>query len=569
MRIQDYTLTKLEEDRVRIILELFRSAFPSARIDEREEIIGIGEEGRYLFCYFSRIDGKTCVKFKKRDWLDLEDAAAILSDAEKTVALFKAEPLTISRKPKEKPLADGQTAEFDLCSRRLRHVLYNNRIFTVRDLLSYTPEQLRRIKGIGRKSIRELCAFLKDRIAEDERLAARVADTGWAACQRNPYCAAEWLKPTHRALPLRVEDIRTDFEQDEEMLAELLEEIKDNALAIATEKLRESERGIFCARLGLGQPPQTLQAIGEIHAITRERVRQRVSKAMRRVGGSGASTEPLLALEEKKIELIARIEAITAGAFLSFLVFTNTAEPLLRFIATYYLHTDADIKQWEKQCRALLISHRRGTALAQKMQAYNERVYGDIRFPCRRPITEADFGRLRSAAPDREASVYLFQGEAYPYATAAEKTVLRRFLVNQTFKRVRTHALRIPLERGFYSPSLQCLTHDGHLVIVDVLPLFHMCVYENIKKFEALKSYCERYGFGYLIIDDRGHSFETCTEENAEFSAAMLRELAQMGCVTFVRYALIYKQTKANYRHLLALVKNHNLHLSLPFLLKK
>lgn len=53
MKIGTYQLTSLEENRILVIYEKLKHSFPCIRIDCRKEIIGIGEEGRYLMCYFS------------------------------------------------------------------------------------------------------------------------------------------------------------------------------------------------------------------------------------------------------------------------------------------------------------------------------------------------------------------------------------------------------------------------------------------------------------------------------------------------------------------------------------
>ena len=46
--------------------------------------------------------------------------------------------------------------------------------------------------------------------------------------------------------------------------------------------------------------------------------------------------------------------------------------------------------------------------------------------------------------------------------------------------------------------------------------------YSIDSQIRMLKEYCEKYGFGYLIINERGDSFEHINEENSEFSLKRL-----------------------------------------------
>ena len=89
MNIGDYQLTSVEENKLLLIYEKLKTSFPNIRIDCRKEIIGIGEEGRYLMCYFSLREDAVFVKFKNSTWLNLNDSQAILKDIDLTIDLFK------------------------------------------------------------------------------------------------------------------------------------------------------------------------------------------------------------------------------------------------------------------------------------------------------------------------------------------------------------------------------------------------------------------------------------------------------------------------------------------------
>ena len=194
MKIGIYQFTPAEESRVFTIYERLKDLFPGIKIDYRKDIIGIGEEGRYLMCYFALKEDAVFVKFKNRTWIDLNDFQTVLNDMNLTIDLFKNEELKIKKKIEttknvmyipRKDCCDDTYAymgekfqcytkaieqipqnkmhfSFDSCSNRLKNALYRNHIFTVQDLLPLTPTQIMKTPNLGLKSFEELCDFLLD-----------------------------------------------------------------------------------------------------------------------------------------------------------------------------------------------------------------------------------------------------------------------------------------------------------------------------------------------------------------------------------------------------------------------
>ena len=194
MNIGNYTLSVIEESQVLAIYEKLKSSFPNVRFDYRKDITGIGEEGRYLLCYFSLKDNSVYVKFKNRTWVNLNDFEAIQSDIYATVELFKSGDFKTKRTPNTPKSSIISSQEnllydeyphmieyfllyekakefipeskmnvcFNSCSNRLKNVLYQNNIFRVEDLIPLTPIQIIKIPNLGRKCFTELCDFLLD-----------------------------------------------------------------------------------------------------------------------------------------------------------------------------------------------------------------------------------------------------------------------------------------------------------------------------------------------------------------------------------------------------------------------
>ena len=93
MNIGNYKLTSIEENSILTIFETLKCTFPYIKIQHRKEIIGIGEAGRHLLCYFLLIDDAIFVKFKNRTPLKLNDSDAIQKDIDATIELFRNEEL--------------------------------------------------------------------------------------------------------------------------------------------------------------------------------------------------------------------------------------------------------------------------------------------------------------------------------------------------------------------------------------------------------------------------------------------------------------------------------------------
>ena len=238
-------------------------------------------------------------------------------------------------------------------------------------------------------------------------------------------------------------------------------------------------------------------------------------------------------------------------------------------MATHYTYNDVEPKEIRARIGNIVDTIRSDQVRDNASRLFNERITSLITFAKKREITDADFARLKPKSIMQKLqssdNSITHDGKIYEVGSLPERRVLLRFLTNNTFKEVKTHSLRVPYKDSYILPDFQCLTHLNHLVIVDVKPLLNMCKYENIEKFTALREYCQKYGFGYLIIDDRGNSFESIDEENAVFTREILAEIKKHGNVSYDVYREIYDRSGASIKSLLTLIKRHNLKFSLPF----
>lgn len=98
------------------------------------------------------------------------------------------------------------------------------------------------------------------------------------------------------------------------------------------------------------------------------------------------------------------------------------------------------------------------------------------------------------------------------YESLLEKKVLKMFDSCSFVKEIKTQSLVIPFyNKGIlckYYPDIQILTKDGRVIIIEVKPLIHMMSKDTIFKFNLLKDYSLKNGYGYALLDDRYNSFE-------------------------------------------------------------
>jgi len=287
------------------------------------------------------------------------------------------------------------------------------------------------------------------------------------------------------------DDVKIAFgEEEAEAYRQLFLALLRHIEKSATVKLRDRERVMFFARLGINESPKKLNEIGEIHSITRERVRQILKKAMRKMGNQSISTDERLLLQYEKVQIVSAIAEKNAGGFLSYLLMQKENIELINFICAVYLPSETSVALLCQTLEQKLSEKRQKERQLAISQRINCKIYEKIVFPGKkRTITEEDFGRLKSC-------------EANIQKTELEEKKQTEFLAHATFRQIKTRALSIPFAYGTFFPTFQCLTHENCLVLIDFVPAAYLSDYLYFEKVEAIEAYCKRYGFGYLIIEE-------------------------------------------------------------------
>ena len=169
------------------------------------------------------------------------------------------------------------------------------------------------------------------------------------------------------------------------------------------------------------------------------------------------------------------------------------------------MHCEARVSEFKRALDDKISKKKKQDLVLEKSLIFNDSINNLIVFPARRRrITEEDFSRLKAertvTTEDDKLRCYKFEEKTYQCESYLQQSVLLKFLLNNTFKSIKTQSLKIPFKNSFYHPDFQCMTHDNLFVIIEIKPILKMCESINIEKFKALKEYCQKYGFGYLII---------------------------------------------------------------------
>lgn len=396
MKIADVAVGGQEEATIDIIYHHLKESFPLVEYVERKNILGIGEPGRHLMCYFSLDDNGLRIKFKRKDAVYLSDCIDLIALADDTVRLFQENDF--KSKHKERPsfrasttvpcasdapprlyslneeaclIAEKIWAElgdmseetkcrtFDGCSARIYNALRQRGIVTIGDLCAYTPQEILSTRYFGYKCILELYQFVLLAVGKE---------------------ADAYVLPRLSPREIIYETAYADYLAYREECAGQFGLIVQCILQIADLKLTEREKIVVFARFGIFEKYKTLQEIGSDMGLTRERIRQIYVKSKRKMLSMRLPVNVLREISD----LAQQTAAISAGGLLVFLSIEGGGLELADFVCARFfkqnLHRDklsADIKKG-------IAEEARTAAIAQKREKFNLEIEGLLIYPAKK-----------------------------------------------------------------------------------------------------------------------------------------------------------------------------------------
>lgn len=593
MYINNKELTKDEESFIYSILSVFKSKFTNVQIVDKKTILGIGEPNKHLMCYFSIKENQLYFKFKHKDARKYDKNIDFETELNETIKLFEMSDFTLTEtnenirsrgpynsrasvlynKPFEyicniyssalNSLSERQLLlNFDTCSKRLKNALERNNIHRVEQLKSLTINQLIGLRYFGEKCFWELTEFL-------ELITVKNIKNPDLPCLSNEknielderMDKIEFIKNSYNYI------IGTDFAntfqeyrkyQNEynDLLHNLLNCIKQ----LGNLKLKPREIAVLQERFKTDDKKTTLQIIANKYSVSRERIRQIINNAVKKMKIIRFHNDNIINAEYNFCKVIEEIKLLSIKGFIYYLFVELRNIDLFEFIIETYFNCNA-----EKIVNVI----RKEIEISKKNNLINEfngEISKLIRFKELRQISDDDFDRLNPIMNPKSKVVnfskYHFNNYEYNYIYPHEKVVIHKLLSNNSFKQIKSHSLKILFDNNDYYPSLQVLTHENNFIVIEVMPISEMCKHYNIKKFDAIKRYCEKFKFGYLFIDDKFNSYYDICEENLEFETNILKLLSLKNKITFCEYNEIKKKYNANIKQLLTIIRKNNLKLN-------
>ena len=344
MRVSSYTNDPKIKERIEYIFNCFCSVFPKTQYQDRGAIIGVGEKGRHLFCYFrTEVDGEKTVKFK-----GFQNSVNILSDKQiiderikYTLDLFSNQGFWLMNKNTEivekhieqstnvpvpdfieikyRKVIDAVPEEYDnyaiefVCPSRIATILNENNINTINDLRKQTVKDLMAMPGFGQASYKQLLITLKNIVKVSQPIEDNFKFLHYRATRssirtfENKKGVQSYLESIEydeskfesrtlgRVLCLRHkmpsndifslsndgEYIKRLYYKNYELFDEYFHKFKLFAYDMLSVVL-EQDRNLpmISTMLGLFDAPRTLQEVGDNYNITRERVNQIFKKGL-------------------------------------------------------------------------------------------------------------------------------------------------------------------------------------------------------------------------------------------------------------------------------------------------
>ncbi len=140
-----------------------------------------------------------------------------------------------------------------------------------------------------------------------------------------------------------------------------------------------------------------------------------------------------------------------------------------------------------------------------------------------RKFSEQEFLELTSQAkfkPTRHLSerfVRLDDGYIYHADSSEEVVVIKKLITRKAFVRLRGQAFAIPYRFAGkdheYYPDMVLLTKTGKIVFIEVKQLAQMNSKVNLRKYAALKRFCDMNGYLYMMCDKKFNVYDRLHEE--------------------------------------------------------
>lgn len=360
--------------------------------------------------------------------------------------------------------------------------------------------------------------------------------------------------------------------------------------------LTEQENLIVEMRYGfMGGEPHTLEEIGQHIGVSRERIRQILVKCYRKIGDKGRKelnngqiNEPCATLLSYINQIVRPYEDIADNVIerlvdfaeneLSYLPVKTHVLPLLTYlIIRNQMTAQFYIVQSRRLIKARQEKQDRNTKQQIAVEKFQE-LFSYVIWPNtikRLNVSEiALFERQREVLANGEGYAGYFHSDKMnrdvQYESNLEYNFLQRLEQLEQVIFYQEQPLKIFYEVGNqqipYYPDILFILQDGRGVVVEIKPIFKMALWENLRKWTALKIFCKEKGLGVLITDGRWAIQQIQHHEmNLHFAQDVLLAI-QNKTLSWLEYKSIINRHDIHRNDFIALVLKYKLRWQLnPF----
>lgn len=351
-------------------------------------------------------------------------------------------------------------------------------------------------------------------------------------------------------------------------------------------RLSERENQIIDLRYGLTtEDPLTLAAIGIELGVSRERIRQLLTKAHHKIISQGEKHIRVGKIDDPCAELLIYARAIirpeeehSVGRLIQFSQ-TNLSHippithalPLLAQLAypdrqsfkdNLAIARKAIAKDYE--LKKELIRHQKKLLNLRTILSY---VIQPSQFYFIDKTEVVFFTRKRSISLCGEGKAGSFYSHKLNrlvvYESNLEKKFYRLLDLSEDVAFYQEQPLKIPYqiqgENLLYYPDVLLVLKDGRGIVVEIKPIFKMGLKINLIKWTALKKFCNDRGLGLLVTDGR-YAIQQIQKHSIDpdFANALLDRL-KLGSIGWSEYKKIKERYSPSRNDFIAVVLNNKL----------
>lgn len=291
----------------------------------------------------------------------------------------------------------------------------------------------------------------------------------------------------------------------------------------------------------------TLQDIADRFNLSRERIRQIISKVIRKTKSKFNKSKELnnMLFKEMTYKIIGQEDDLKLYRMAIFIIqgygekrdIYKTIMPIL-FNKEEIIAIRKIIKKHNETKKEIIVSE---LQICKKNERFEEKILNKVIWPEHLSNIESkDYDKYTSK---RKVDIYGdgINGSFYSYKINKEieyesQLELQIIKILENSEKVKYYQVQpVVIEYGFnnsknYYPDIICILNDGKTFIIEVKPIFNMFEYKNLIKYYALKDYCIKNGYGYVMLDMK-MSFEEILKiinekrSNFEFEKVVLDRL--------------------------------------------